>query len=380
MQTTTQHSSDSIRERLGSIYFDPSNEGSFGGIERLWKKARNDPVLRDAGISRSQVETFLHDQHTYSLHKQARRNFARNKTYVRGIDEQWQADLADMQSLAKHNHGFKYLLTVIDVFSKFAWVIPIKDKRANTLVGAFNLLFQKSSPRIPRKVQTDKGKEFLNGPVKDFLAKMKIHLFSSESDKKAAIVERFNRTLKHRIWRVFSHRRSFRYDDVLQSVVDAYNKSFHRSIGMSPISVRAKDENRIWRRLYGDCGDSSLKNNNHKVKKLSTDGQMVRISKVKGEFEKGYLPNWSEEHFHIDSNAPKNGSPKKVYKIKDHSGEEIKGSWYSEELQPIESNKYYIEKVIRTRKIGKSGHKELFVKWKGWPEKFNSWIPESNVE
>jgi uncharacterized protein with ATP-grasp and redox domains len=108
---------------------------------------------------------------------------------------------------------------------------------------------------------------------------------------------------------------------------------------------------------------------------------MVRVSKVKGNFDKGYVLNWSEEHFHIDSAATsKLGKSRKVYKIKDNAGEEVKGSWYAEELQPIEINKYYVEKVIITRNIRNGEGKELFVKRKGWPEKLNSWIPASNVE
>jgi transposase InsO family protein len=360
---------------LSELYYDPSNEGSYGGVNRLWMSARKQPGLES--ITQEQVKRFLVDQHSYSLHKPARRNFKRNKTYVAGIDRQWQADLADMQDASKDNDGFRYLLTVVDVFSKFAWVIPIKDKSAHSLVQAFKALFTASDPRRPLKLQTDKGTEFLNAPVKRLLSSLNVHLFASNSDKKAAVVERFNRTLKTRIFHFFTHRRTYRYIDVLQRLVDSYNNSVHRSIGMAPSRVRIQDEDRIWVKLYGSGGLAPANSS-----KGIRDGRMVRVSKVKGIFEKGYLPNWSEEHFTVDSSAK---HPRKVYKLKDDSGETVHGSWYPEELQPIEKNKYYIEKVLRTRSAkgrhrkGTAAKKELLVKWKGWPAKFNSWIPESDV-
>ena len=102
---------------------------------------------------------------------------------------------------------------------------------------------------------------------------------------------------------------------------------------------------------------------------------MVRVSKVKGVFDKGYIPNWSEEHFLVESQR---SNPRKVFKLSDKGGEEIKGSWYPEEVQLIDKNRYLIEKVIRKRTS--KGVKELLVKWKGWPAKFNTWVPESDLE
>ena len=105
---------------------------------------------------------------------------------------------------------------------------------------------------------------------------------------------------------------------------------------------------------------------------------MVRISKSKGVIDKGYMPNWSKEHYTVDAApAARQGSTRRVYKIRDYNGEPVTGTWYNEELQHISNNQYRIESVIRRRSAA-DGSNEIFVKWEGWPEKFNSWIREED--
>ena len=352
---------------LSDIYYNAEDPGSYGGVERLYSSARK------WGISRDQVAQFLSNQHSYSLHKPARRRFSRNKTYVSGIDKQWQVDLADMQGLARQNGGIRYLLACIDVFSKFAWVVPIKNKSGPTLVEAFAQLFKMAAPRKPGKIQSDKGKEFFNIGVKTLLEdKHGIKHFASWSDQKAAVCERFIRTLKSRIWTYLTANKTENYIDVLQKIVTSYNNSKHRSIKMRPADVTAAHETMIWRRLYeNDLAKPPRKN-------PITKNQMVRISSVKGAFEKGYMPNWSEEDFNV---RQVNATPglKPVYKLAEKSGENMSGSWYKEELQPISHNEYRIERILRKRK-SKEGQKEALVKWKGWPSKYNTWIPEGDIE
>ena len=126
----------------------------------------------------------------------SRKNFKRNQTVVGGIDQQWQADLADMQALSRKNKGTKYILTVIDVFSKYAWAIPVKNKGRPEMKNAFELLFQMANPRKPDKREKDGGRSFLHNDVQKFLKSHGVINFVSHSDNKAAVVERFNRTLK----------------------------------------------------------------------------------------------------------------------------------------------------------------------------------------
>ena len=164
-----------------------------------------------------------------------------------------------MSSLSKHNDGYKFLLTVIDCFSKFAWAIPLQNKNGQTLLAALKLLLERAHPRKPNRLQTDKGKEFLNKPVQDFLTENAIHHFSSESDQKAAMVERFNRTLKTRMWKYYTAQNTYRYLDALDDLVYGYNHAKHRTIGMAPADVKMEHEEALWRRMYPDYENQKRK-------------------------------------------------------------------------------------------------------------------------
>ena len=141
-------------------------------------------------------------QDTYTLHKPARRNFKRNRVIVRGIDEQWQMDLADMQSLKDYNDSYRYLLVCTDVFSKYAWIIPVKSKTGPALVEAFKVIL--SSGRKPHKIMTDQGTEFFNKSFQTLLKNEDIELFNTFNETKAPIVERVIRTFKTKMWRYFT--------------------------------------------------------------------------------------------------------------------------------------------------------------------------------
>ena len=314
------------------------------------------------GATRSQVQSFLTDQQAYSLHKPARKNFERNHTYVGGIDRQWQADLVDMQKLSRFNKGYKYILTCIDIFSKYAWAIPVKDKSSMGMIAGFRELFRQAAPRVPERLQTDKGKEFLAKPVQKLLSEYNIKHFVSNSDMKAAVVERFNRTLKEKMWTRFYDQNTKNYVGSLAEHMSAYNSSPHRSIRMAPSDVTKEHEDAIWVRLYGDGSTR-----NGAAAELEP-GQKVRVSRWKGQFEKGYKPRWSEEHFNVKKVA---AHPRRMYEIVDYSGEPVEGQFYDAEVQPIRKNIYTVEKVLAKRKL--KGRAQILVKWRGWPEKFNSW-------
>ena len=173
-------------EVLSRIYHDPKDPGSLGGVERLLRHARQ---LHAPGTTRTRVKKYLKSEQAYTLHKPARRRFTRNHTYVAGIDAQWQADLADMQDIARQNCGMRYLLTVIDVFSKFALAIPVHSKNAKAITEAFDQVLITAKPRKPRRLQTDKGKEFFNSDFQALMKRHKIQHFASESDQKAAVVD-----------------------------------------------------------------------------------------------------------------------------------------------------------------------------------------------
>ena len=136
------------------------------------------------------------------LHKPARRNYLRRKYDIRGVDETWQADLVEMQSYARENIGYRYMLTVIDIFSKYSWAIPVKKKTGEDVTAAMKSMLRKSG-RVPKNLHTDRGKEFYNKNFQTLMTKYGINLYSTFSNLKALICERFNRTLKNEMWKKF---------------------------------------------------------------------------------------------------------------------------------------------------------------------------------
>ena len=338
---------------MESVYYEASNPGSYGGIRAL---------ARYGGMPVKQAKTWLETQDTYTLHKQPTKKFPRRKTFAKGIDDLFQADLADMRNLATYNDGYSYILTCIDVFSRYAFAVSVKDKRGSTVAVAFEKIFAK---RVPNMLQTDRGMEFLNVQVQDVFRKHRVHhYFSLNDDIKAALVERFNRTLKSRLFRYMTRRRTSRWVDVLDDVVDSYNRSRHRSIGMAPVDVTPENENEIAKRLYPPKPPLKYK---YDV------GDRVRIARYKHVFQKGYLPNWTREIFEIVEKHP---TYPVTYGIRDLAGESIKGKFYEPELQKVTKTDdvYEVEKVLKTRRRG--GKVEYFVKWKGYPDKFDSWVTE----
>ena len=353
-------------EYLTQMYYNPKRSGALGGVERLYRDVKKDGKY---AISRAQLKKWLMKQDTYTLHKPARRHYKRNRVIVGGIDELWQMDLADMQTMAAENDGYRYLLVCIDVFSKYLWVIPLKTKTGPALVMAFKKILE--SGRKPEKIQTDQGTEFFNKHFKELMKKEEIHLYNTYNETKASVVERVIPTLKTRMWRYFTAKKTMRYIEVLQDLVDSYNRSKHRSIQKKPINVTQKNEREVWHTLYGE------REKEEPVKYKFEVGDQVRISKMKRTFEKGYLPNFSKEIFTVSQQIARHPP---VYKLKDYDQEELSGTFYNEELQKVikEDDVYEVEKILKTRRKGKN--KEVYVKWLGYPAKFNSWIPASEVK
>ena len=248
------------------------------------------------GINKKKVSTLAEE-----LHKPVRRKFKKRRVLVNGIDKIWAADLADMQAFSKFNRGIKYLLAVIDVFSKYGYLIPLKDKTGKSVASALKTIFKE---RKPEKMWVDKGKEFYNKDVKEL-----IELYSTENDEKSSVVERWIRTTKEKMWKYFTDNNTNHYVDILPDLVEDYNNTRHSSVKMTPVEAsKKKNELTVWRNLYPE--HLEIRN----IKPKFSIGDKVRISKKKKTFEKGYTTRWTEEIFTIVE--VKNTSPV-TYKIAD---------------------------------------------------------------
>jgi hypothetical protein len=355
-------SNENVKE-ISDLYTDVSHPAGFSGLTKLRQHLGNH-------ITNGDILKYLRSQDSYTLHKPTIKTFKRDYVFVTKIDEIWQTDLIDMQQYKNVNGGMRYILVVIDVLSKFVWGRVLKDKKAETVKQALANIITVSG-RKPELIQSDKGLEFKNKTLSTYLDSVDVKLYSTENDDiKACIAERVIRTLKEKIFKYFTHSNSCRYLEVLQEIIHSYNETSHRSIGTKPASVNEDNFLNVWRRLYSD------KLGIKKSQPLLCVGDYVRISKTKRMFEKGYTGNWTKEVFQIKSVLHRNPP---MYELTDLSLENIKGRFYEKELQQVLLPEYYtVEKILRKRGIGSS--KELYVKWKGYPAKFNSWISEADIQ
>ena len=147
------------------------------------------------------------EQIVNEIHKPARRNFKRRHVILKGISDLFQADLVDVKAYSRENKGFKYILTIINVFSKFAWAIALKSKSGKDVAEAFASILKNHNP--PDNLQVDQGTEFYNSNFKSLMKKYKINMYSTHSVLKASVIERFNRTLKGKMWKMFSLRGNY---------------------------------------------------------------------------------------------------------------------------------------------------------------------------
>lgn len=296
----------------------------------------------------------------YELHKPARKTFTRRKVISKGLYDVYQSDLIDMSSYSRENKGYRYIVILIDVYSKYAWARPLKSKTGKDVAAAIDNILM-NLKRVPKFIHTDKGTEYYNYNFKDLLKKYNMKHYSVHSTMKACIAERFIRTLKTNMFREFSSRGSYAWLNILQPLIDKYNNTMHSTIKMKPKDVA---DNSLLLSTYCQRNICSKK---PKFK----PGHFVRVSKHKTAFRKGYLPNWSTEIFKVDRVQP---TCPATFLLQDLKGNPIVGAFYEEELQRTKyPDIYLVEKILRRK-----GPK-VYVKWLGFPNTENSWISESQL-
>lgn len=354
-----------IEKLLGETYYNTKHPAALGGVKKLKKFF--------PGTKKTVLQKWLREQEAYTIHKPAKKRFPRQKTIVAAPNQLYQADLLDVSKHTKENNNVKYLLTVIDVFSKYAFVRPLTSKAGEGVARALSFIHNE---KPFRQLQTDKGTEFYNSYVKSFLEKHNIKHYSTENNTiKASIVERFNRTLREKIHRYLTYADTETFIDKLDDFVEAYNKTEHRSTGFAPSKVSAKNTADVYFNLY-EKNDKALWAKNVSRAVMLDTGDIVRVSSVRNIFEKGSGPKWSIEVFKIiGKNLNKHPN---VYYLEDLQGEKINGSFYAAELQKVKMPTVFrVEKVLKRRK--RLGRNQQYVKWLGYPAKFNEWIDASQV-
>ena len=296
-----------LRDKAYDIASNPEYDGYQRGLASMVYKFF-DKKSTGSGIASSSI---LADE----LHKPIIKKFNERKVYSQFKDNIWGVDLADMQSLSRKNKGIKYLFCAIDLYSKYAFVLPLKDKKGISIVNAFNKIIKQSN-RKPNKIWVDQGGEFYNNVFKKWLSDNDIIIYSTYNEGKSVVAERFIRTLKNKLYKHMTATGKNVYYDVLDDVVNEYNNTKHSTIKMKPIDVKKN------KRVYIDGHNE--KDSRFKV------GDRIRISKFENIFAKVYTPNWSKEIFIVNKI---NDTVPYTCNIKDLHDEEIIGSFYDRELQ-----------------------------------------------
>ena len=301
------------------------------------------------------------------LHKPIRKNFTKRYVFARNVDDIWAADLIDLRSHSKVNGGYKYVLMVIDVFSKYGWAIPLKFKTGVAVTEALKTLFEENKPK---KLWVDRGGEFYNKSLEPILKNEGIQIYSTHNDEKCSVVERWNRTIKTNLWKYFTANGTYKYTDILQALIQKYNNTVNRSTKFTPVNARKSiNYHEVFHNLF------SKKLHKSNTTPIFIVGDKVRITRKKHLFDKGYTSNWTNKVYTISKVLP---TRPPTYKIKTDREEELEGSFYEQELQKSKEDYFQIEKILGWKNI--KGKKHGRVKWLGYDNSYNTWEPEDHIK
>ena len=302
-----------LKNKALKIATDPRVNGYQRGLASMVYKFFNERT-NGSGIN-LQANSLNNEVLAEEFHKPIIKNFKRRIVYSSFKDNIWGVDLADMHLISKYNKGIRYLSCVIDLFSRYAWVIPLKSRKTESIVEGFKKILDDSNKK-PNKIWVNHGSEFYNNKFKSFLKENEIEMYSTFNEGKSVVAERLNKTLKNKIYKHMTTIGKNVYFNDLDDIVKKYNNTVHSSIKMKPKDVT--DDSFV---EYSE--ETNKKSPKFKV------GDNVRISKYKNIFAIVYTPNWSEEVFVVDK--VQNTVPW-TYLINDLNGEEIKGSFYEKQL------------------------------------------------
>jgi hypothetical protein len=359
----------SVKNQLRKYYYNPKHPGSYSSATKFYSSVRN----KIKGISKSDVINWLSSQDAYTAHKSLKRKFRRPKVIAPYKKYMFDIDTAYMEKYPQYNDGYKYFLLLTDILSHYVWVKPLKSLKATEVKSNLIELLKKNKPEILR---SDRGSEFINNLVTNYLKEQNIKHIKTTGETKANYAERAIKTIKMKLQRYFTNKQSRKWIDVLQDVVQSYNDTLHKTILMSPSDALSTNDSILWDRQYGQSNINTLKK--HPKINLSV-GDTVKISKLKKSFEREYDEKWTNEYFIITDINTNQGVP--VVSLKDYNNDPIEGIFYIPELQKIKVDAdtvYKIDKVISSRTV--AGKKEYLVKWLGWDDKFNTYISEAELK
>ena len=371
--------SEALTTKFEKIYFSFSNPGGYGGKKRFLEQVKS-TVSSDKGVINA-ASDWIDKVPTYNSFRPALkkgRKFTPQKTIVPRENHTLQTDLAELPAHKSSIGGYKYVLVFIDVFSRFVHLVPLLNKMGKTVADATRVLLN-SLDKKPQFIQSDLGSEYKSAHFQTLMRDEGIKWYHSENRlTKASIAERFIRTMREKLARYTSTKKRFSYPAVLRDISTQYNSTMHSSIGVAPIDVGPQIREDIFHKLYSYPVAENLPNKSTKIR--LSEGDRVKVSKIKGVFEKGSSARWSDEIFivqRVEHTLPI------TYKLVDLLQREIKGKWYDYELFKLPKSSasedlFNVEYIIKKRR--RNGQVEYLCKFEGYSHDFNSWIPEKNLQ
>jgi hypothetical protein len=363
-------------QNIKDIFFDYRHPAGFASVKKL-----RDSVERD---ERGRVLPWLRAQAEYTTYVLRRKRFPTNLYLAVRPDQTWEIDLMIFDSIREHNEPFRYVMLVCDVFDKYILgAAPMKTKTGAEASSCFQTILDKAGGRKCETLRGDAGKEWLNKTFMAMLKRNNIRFQVAGGQVKGSIVERTIRTIKNKLYKVFYFKGSYRYLDILDVIVDTYNRTRHSATRYAPSHIASKDYFNIWFKKYLNRVQGPGAKPKFQV------GDYVRLSADRSGSiltDRGYFKQFTEEIFRIVRVQTKHRTgylPRPIYHLEDLAGEAIKTGAYGEELIPVrydpQTTRFRIEKIVSTRRNRRTGVREHLVKFLGYPNSMNQYIPVDEV-
>lgn len=364
---------EQINRDLSNIYFNADDEAAFGGVSRLYKAVKD----RGLGYTLDQVKEWLQSQDAYSSFKPVNHNIVRPKVIVPDKFYQMDTDTVNMTKYSNQNKSYKYILILIDIFTRYLFTYPLKTLTGKEMVKALTYIFQTYNIR-PQRIRSDRGSEYISTMVQDFFRDNNITSFTTTNEVKANIAERVIKTIKSAITRHMYKYKNKKWVNILPEVTKAYNNRYHRSIKMSPAKAMVSDKSKVFFNQYYDLKKFYRSPNKINLKtefKFDLEDR-VKLARFRTPFQREYDQKWTNEVFIITAREYSQDIP--VYQVKDYLNIPIIGKFYENELEKVSVQsdvKFKIDKVIKSEKKGKT--KGFIVSWKGRSNDDTTWVSAS---
>jgi len=297
------------------------------------------------------------------LHKPQRHKYPTRKVFAPSKDNTWGIDLADMSTWKAENDGYTFIVLAIDVYTRWAAARALKTKTGAEVLAAIKDIC-KESKRMPRFLWVDEGTEFKNREVSAWRKANNIGMYHTYGRGKSVIVERLVRTMKTNMWKILTALNSHEWVGLLPTLIADYNNATHSTLGMSPneASKHPEEAAKVW--------DKMRVEGKRQAKPTFKVGDVVRVSRTKGVFEKGFDVGWTRAEYTI-SRVDASRYPV-VYHLIDYYKKPVAGSWYAQEIQKVKNPGIYLVDRILQKK-----GEMVKVRWLGWGPEYDSWEPAS---